>query len=287
MTGFGRAALSSGTLDIVAEARSVNQKGLVIHLSVPESLERMEELLRESVRTRLSRGRIDISITLSDRSAAGAGGSLDLDRARTLAEAVGVLSEELGIPPGLEAADLLRVPGVVIDPGRAGSADPAPVLECLSLCLEDLIRSRRAEGAAISEMVASRLDRLESLAAEVAVLQKDAAPLKFSRLRERVAALAGDASLDEQRLALELALIADRLDVTEEMDRLACHVATSRSLVLSDEPDSGRKLGFLLQEIQREVNTLGSKLETPASIHLVVEMKNEVSALREQAANVE
>ncbi|MGB4083517.1 MAG: DUF1732 domain-containing protein, partial [Candidatus Fermentibacter daniensis] len=123
---------------------------------------------------------------------------------------------------------------------------------------------------------------------EVAAIQQEAVPEAFERMRERVGKLLGDSSrVDEQRLLQELAVMADRLDVCEELERLGCHVSSALDLASSDEPDAGRKLGFLLQELQREINTLGAKLETPAGTMIVVEMKNELSSLREQAANVE
>ncbi|HOA04470.1 MAG TPA: YicC family protein [Candidatus Fermentibacter daniensis] len=288
MTGFGRAVVLAGRCSIAAEARSVNQKGLHVSVSLPDQLASMEQDIRDEIRKRYSRGRIDLRLTVEAAGSSGDALPVDFERAGKLAEAAALIAARLGLDGGISALDLMRLPGVLRASSEPEAPDAGPVLECVASCLDDLTRSRRAEGEALAALMSEHLTRIGSLASEVAAIQQEAVPEAFERMRERVGKLLGDSSrVDEQRLLQELAVMADRLDVCEELERLGCHVSSALDLASSDEPDAGRKLGFLLQELQREINTLGAKLETPAGTMIVVEMKNELSSLREQAANVE
>lgn len=287
MTGFGRAGAQAGRFNLTVEARSVNQKGLHIHLNLPDQLLSMEQDVREEVRNRYSRGRIDIRASLEAPGGLEEAPPVDFERARTLSMSAALLASELGIEKGLTAASLMRLHGVLRPPVSDEVPDLQIVMAAVRRCLDDLSASRRSEGTALAGLLSVRLEKLRTLAAGVACIQKESVPAGFERLKERVARLIGDAQVDGQRLLQELALMADRLDVAEELERLECHLASSLALAASDEPDAGRKLGFLLQEIQREVNTLGAKLETPEGTMIVVEMKNELASLREQVANVE
>lgn len=284
MTGFGRASVSAGGWTVLAEARSVNQKGLSVALALPEALSQLDLELREAVRSRFSRGRIDLRITLS-RPPGEAAASVDIDRAGALHRAACELAALLGIETGLTAADLLRMPGVMAASGSDGPAREA-VMSCVCECLDSLAESRRAEGESLGAIFRARLGRLSELSSTLADASQGAVEARFARLRERVSRLLENPP-DEARMAQELALISDRLDIGEELERLALHISSALALTASEEADSGRRLGFLLQEVQREVNTLGAKIESPAGLMQVVEMKNEVASMREQAANVE
>lgn len=288
MTGFGRAGVLAGRHKIAAEARSVNQKGLHVGVSLPDRMVSMEQDIRDEIRKRYSRGRIELRLTVEGAGGSGDAPPVDLERAGRLAEAAALISSELGLDGRMSALELMGLPGVLRSSSESDVPDADQVMGCIASCLDDLTRSRRAEGEALAALMSTRLARIRSLASEVAAIQQEAVPAAFERMKERIARLLGDSTqVDEQRLLQELALMADRLDVCEELERLECHVSSALALAASDEADAGRKLGFLLQELQREINTLGAKLETPAGTMIVVEMKNELSSLREQVANVE
>jgi uncharacterized protein (TIGR00255 family) len=284
MTGFGRASVSAGGWTVQAEARSVNQKGLTVALALPDALSQLDLEMREAVRSRFSRGRIDLRVALT-RPSGEAEAPVDMARAGALHRAAREMAARLGIETGLTSADLLRMPGVLAASVSDGPG-PEEVMSCVGECLDSLAESRRAEGESLGAIFRTRLQRLSELSSTLAEARQGAVEARFARLRERVARLL-ESPPDEARMAQELALISDRLDISEELERLALHITSALALTASEEPDSGRRLGFLLQEVQREVNTLGAKIESPAGLMQVVEMKNEVASMREQAANVE
>ena len=288
MTGFGRCFRDFGRMRIVCEARSVNSRGLQTSLRVPEQLSRFEEGIREAVRRQFARGRIEVTLSFEDLSGGEPAPEVNTARASGIAAATRFLSAELGIPFDLTAADLIRVPGVLVPAGAAfPPGDDPPVEECVQACLEELRRSRLAEGETISAVFRSRLTRVRELAGQVMAGSRDRVRERFEKLRERVTQLLGGHPVEEPRLAQELAMIADRLDISEEHERLCAHIENCFSLLDSGDSDSGRKLSFLLQELQREANTMGSKLDEPSAVLLAVEMKNELASLREQVANVD
>lgn len=287
MTGFGRAAVQAGRFNLTVEARSVNQKGLHIHLNIPDQLLHVEQDIREEIRNRFSRGRIDLRMNLEPVAGVEDVLPVDLERARELARSAVMLAAELRLDPSLTVADLMKLPGVLKLPFSSDMPDAGLVLDGVRTCLEGLTESRRAEGRSLAGLLAARLTRIRSLASSVAASQQESVSACFEKLRERVRRLLGEVQVDEQRMFQELAIISDRLDVSEELERLECHVESALSLAASSEADAGRKLGFLLQELQREINTLGSKLESPGGTMTVIEMKNELASLREQVANVE
>lgn len=287
MTGFGRASCESGGLRIVVTARSVNHRGLSIAVSLPPRLAGLEEAVRSVVRNRISRGRIDLSVTMDEPEGTETQ-ILDLDRARRALAASRAVAEELGLPGGLSLADLLSFPGVVRREGQASAVpDEAALLACLDACLDDLRRSRAAEGEVITGILLERIAKIEDLLAPLAEGSRERLNERFSRTRERVERLAGDLGLDEARLAMEVALLAERMDVSEEIERLRSHLASSSALLAEGSEDAGRKLSFLVQEMQRELSTMASKLEDAADVMTVVEMKNELASIKEQVANVE
>jgi uncharacterized protein (TIGR00255 family) len=288
MTGFGRCTTDSGRIRIVCEARSVNSRGLQTSLRVPEQFSRHEEEIRELVRSLFARGRIEVTLSFEDLAGGEPSPEVNMSRAGIVAAATRFLAVELGIPFELTAADLIRVPGVLVPAGSSLPAgDDAPVMECVGACLEELHRSRLAEGESISAVFNTKLTRVRHLASQVMENSQGRVEERFRKLRERVAQLVEGIPLDNSRLAQELAFIADRLDISEEYQRLSAHIENCLALLGSGDSDSGRKLSFLLQELQREANTLGSKLDESSAVLLAVEIKNELASLREQVANVD
>jgi len=288
MTGFGRSTRDLESARVVCEARSVNSRGLQTSLRTAERFSGLEELIRDRVRSLFSRGRIEVSLLLEDLRGGGPSTEVDLQRARGVTEAARALSDELGIPLGLTAAELVRIPGILVPAGT----DPEPgevseVMECVESCLEELRRSRLEEGEAIRAVFRESLERVRGLAARVMEGSRSRVQERFLRLRERVSQLVEGLPMDDSRLAQELAFLADRLDISEEHQRLLAHMDNCRLLLDSSDGDSGRRLSFLLQELQREANTLCSKLDEPSAVLLGVEIKNELASLREQVANVD
>jgi uncharacterized protein (TIGR00255 family) len=286
MTGFGAAdgEVAGGRLRL--EIRSVNHRHLSVQLKLPGELGDLEGAVRERLRGSFERGHITVSgrwLELPGQSEAVA---VDLERARALVLGLRQLADELHLSTEVDLATVARLPDVV-RVGRAESApDSAGVAEVLDRAAAACVAAREREGAALCADLAARLDALAGLARTV----KAAAPGRLVRERDRLAAavaeLAGGVAVDAGRLAQEIAYLADRLDITEEMVRFETHLLAMREALAGDAA-AGRRLAFLLQELGREANTMGSKANDAAIAETVISMKTELEKLREQVENLE
>jgi len=288
MTGFGAGRGEAGDEAVSVELRSVNGKFCEVKPRVPRELSALEPELVKTIKARVSRGVIDAFVRREPGGARGAAPRADLALAAAYAKAFRDLKESLGLAGEPSVQDLAAMEGVISmgdaapDPQAAASA----LQQALSGAIDALDQMRRREGEALARDLAARLDVIEKGAREVSRL----APLQVDAVRERlstrIAELTRGVSLDPARLAQEVAVFADRTDVTEELTRLASHVAQARGLIGSQAP-AGRKLEFLVQELNREINTIGSKSQHAGIAATVVELKAELERIREQVQNVE
>jgi uncharacterized protein (TIGR00255 family) len=289
MTAFGRGESRGATLEVVVEVRSVNSKFLDLLVRLPAAYTALEERIKPVVAQRLTRGRVDVRFQLGDTAPEVGAFEVDWARARAYAEAVGRLREELGLPGELTLEWLAQVGGVL----RPAEASPDlaarwPVMEeALVRALEALETMRAREGEALAADFHQRLDRIDDLRARIAQASEGQVERYAERLRTRIAELAGgQAPLDPARVAQEAAILGDRSDIAEELVRAASHIRQFRAIMAADEP-AGRQLNFLLQEFNREFNTMGSKAADSAVAHMVVEAKSELEKIREQVQNIE
>lgn len=283
MTAFAarETAIEAGSLSW--ELRAVNHRHLEIQPRLPEMLRALEPEVRERVGAVLGRGRVECTLRFS--SAEGAAGmNVDEDRVQALVRACHKIDEYITNPARLSAYDLLRWPGVVrtAEPDRDALREPA--LDLLDAALDDLAGTRAREGEQLKGFLLERCDRIEALVAG----ERTHAAGVGERLRERLLDRLGQLEIepDSGRLEQEIAYQAQRLDVTEELDRLDTHVTAVRDALEADEP-VGRRLDFLMQELNREANTLGSKSATADRSHASVELKVQIEQMREQVQNLE
>jgi len=287
MTGFGAGRGASGGEEIDLEIRSVNHKFCEVKARVPRELMPLEMEVVRGVKERLARGGIEVS---ARRGAGRASLSPKVDPA--LAEeylrAFRAVQARLGLPGEVKLEDVLRADGVVTLEERTLDLEAAraAVAAALSAALDSLTRMREREGEALARDIGGRLVTVEAFAARVEQLAPRSVDYYRDRLTERVAELTRGFNLDPARLAQEVALFADRIDVAEEVTRLRSHLAQMRGLMAGDEP-AGRKMEFLVQEMHREVNTIGSKSQNAEIAATVVVVKAEIERMREQVANVE
>lgn len=285
MTGHGRAVAEASGRRVTVEVRAVNHRFFDVKLRAPPLDPAVEDRITQAIRKRAERG--SFSVTIRDDALGGGGGvRVDLAHARSVAGALDELRAALGLEEPVTLALVAAQPGV-LQTGEP-SHDPEAILAALDAALEELVAMRRREGAALGADLRARLDRLEALAREVEELAAAAPDEWRRRLEERLARLLQPTgmTLDEQRLAQEVAVLADRLDVTEELVRLRSHLEQARALVAEDAP-VGRRLDFLVQELGREINTIGSKSQSAEIARRVVEAKAELERIREQVQNVE
>jgi len=292
MTGFGRASMRLGSLGFDIEVRSVNHRHLDARVRVPRILSTCEADLRARVQQRISRGKLDLAIATSEDSPVSARVLID----RGVAEEYGRVARELACIDGVEGD--LSVDTLIGLPGVARLAEPElPVDELLDAllagvdqALDALVAMRASEGKAIERDLTSRLDRVESLADSIEGRSGLVCDAVRDRLRKRTEQLRLETGLlDEARLHQEIVMAADRLDVTEEIVRLRSHIDQFREIVQAAGVDApvGRRLEFLLQELGRETNTIGSKGSDAPIAHDVVELKAELERIREQVLNIE
>lgn len=287
MTGFGSGSATGPDLSIRVELRSVNAKGLNIKVRVGQRAATLESQVEAALRERLSRGSVTATVELTPRVGTSSL-ALDAEEARGILDQLKDLSRETGLePPRVEA--LLSIPSLLGD--RLESIEEsslrAPLAEAVQQALDALVESRRREGASLEADLCSHLGELRATAAEAGRRMPQVQAAHLEALRERVARLLGqDTPVPEADLAREVALLADKLDVSEELSRLEAHLGHFEGLLNEDGP-RGRSLDFLTQELNREANTLGSKCNDAGVAHLVVQMKGTIERLREQIQNVE
>ncbi len=296
MTGYGRAAATAKGQSVVVEIRTVNHRFLELKLRGPFA-GALEDQVAARVRKSFERGSVVASLSIIAAGGAASGDAPHIDRARAhqVFRELTELAAELDLPPpGL--AEVLAAPAVAIPPGATVTAelDEAVVLALVDAAVAEAAVMRRTEGASLSRDLEARFDRIAALTAELTELASQGASFLADRLSERLKKLlaqlaptgAEAAAVDPGRLAQEVALLADRADITEELVRLASHLEQARTL-LAQPVAFGRRLEFLLQELGREFNTIGAKSWSSAISARIVEAKSELEKLREQAQNVE
>jgi uncharacterized protein (TIGR00255 family) len=292
MTGYGAAEVEAQTGRWWVEVRSTNHRFLEVVVRLPRDLGALEDRVRAAVAGRVRRGRVEVLVR-EEATGRARSVTVDTELARQYAQALETLRRELGIQDSLNLAALLALPEVV----RLEEVRPDVELAWQALrtgldqALDSLVRMREAEGAHLVEDLAARVARVEEWVEEVSRRAEELPRVYAQRLRERVAelvrALGVERPPDEARLAMEVAAFADRCDVREELVRLRSHLHQARALLHASDGAVGRKLEFLLQEMQREVNTVGSKAGDLDVTRAVLEMKSELEAIREQVQNVE
>jgi uncharacterized protein (TIGR00255 family) len=292
MTGYGAGEARTETGRWVVEARSVNHRFLEIAVRLPRELAALEDRVRAAVGARVARGRIEVSVVRDDPSRRSRSVRIDVELARRYASAIREMQAALEVTDPVPVSLVLSLPDVVRieDEREDPEAVWALVEPALATALANLVSMRRTEGERLGRDLGVRVDRLQALVDQIAARADRVLEIYAERLRRRVSELTQGAgvggSVDEARIATEVALFAERSDLSEEITRLGSHFEQTRSLLNGDGP-VGRRLEFLLQEMGREVNTIGSKANDLAITQAVLEMKSELESLREQVANVE
>jgi uncharacterized protein (TIGR00255 family) len=297
MTGFAQARVEREGSAVRINLRSVNHRFLDLHLRMPDGFEVFESRIRQAVRNRLRRGHVDINIYYE----AGGTGAIEVNHeiAESYLRAVERLRKEFSVKTEPDLVSLLRLPGVVAAPGTAGELQSeekqerlgAQVETCLEQALNKMEVMRRSEGQALLAEMQGMLERIGARTAEIETLTERVRPAIANRLEIRLGELLKGVQVDPIRLAQEASILAERSDVSEELARLRSHVEQFGKL-LAGAGEAGKKLDFLLQEMQREANTLLSKTpgvesEGLAITGLALEVKSDIEKLREQAQNVE
>jgi len=284
MTGYGRKDCETSTGILSWELRSVNHRYLELGFRLPEDLRAIEPLAREKVSKHLKRGKIDVALKLSSGTSSSREFVVNDALVAQLVESTQAIAEKLDKPGSIDPLRILSWPGVTATPIPDTEALHKEALASLDDALTDFIASREREGAKTQAMIAERVDGIEKLVAEARVIRPAVVERLQEKLKAKLATL--DLVVDAGRLEQELALMAQKLDIDEELDRLDAHVSEIREIFQRQEP-VGRRLDFLIQEFNREANTLGSKASDSDTSGISVELKVLIEQIREQVQNIE
>ncbi len=288
MTGYGSAKGTVEGLEISVELKSVNNRYLDTSVRLPRSFLFAEELIKSCVQKHISRGKVDVFVSVNSAGAADVAVQVNEALAKGYVDAVRHLAAEFGLSDDLSATSVARFPDVLSVEKRDLDADAvsAGLSEITEAALRDFDSMRLREGEKLRDDVTERLATIESLVSTVESKSPETVAAYRRRLEAKMAEVLGAAGIDENRILMEAAVFADHIAVDEETVRLRSHMAQLQGMINGNSP-TGRKIDFLIQEFNREANTIGSKCQNSEIAHVVVDLKSEIEKIREQIQNIE
>jgi uncharacterized protein (TIGR00255 family) len=289
MTGYGKGEASSSGFRIKVELKSVNNRYLDITVKLPRYLIYLEESIKKLIKEKLGRGKVDVFINLDFESISSLEVKVDIPLAMNFKNALSDLKDQLQIEDSIRLSNILSIPDVIRTEKR--DLDEASVWETLrsaiDSALSQIVVMRESEGQQLKLDMLEKLGKIEEITSEVKIRSPLVVEEYRRKLNERIAALLEEpAIIDQDRLAMEVAIYADKSSIDEELTRMNSHIAQFRSIIEEDGA-VGRKLDFLIQEFNREVNTIGSKSSDSIIVNKVVDLKSEIEKIREQVQNIE
>lgn len=288
MTGFGRGETQRSGVTWSVECSSVNRKQLEVAVNLPRELSELENAVRTEVAAAVSRGRVNVAVRRETGTSGTEAVRVDQELAAHYYHALHSLALKLDVPPDISLIDVTRLPGVITQAQTEIATEDAwpPVQEALAAALKQLNTMRATEGASLRSDIETRLASIESLLGSIRAKAATVPEHQRKILRQRLEDAGLPLPLDDERLVKEIALFADRTDISEELTRAASHIQQFRTYLAGAAP-AGRSLDFLLQEFFREFNTMGSKCNNAEIAHHVVTAKTELEKIREQVQNAE
>lgn len=289
MTGYGRGEYANEYFNIIIEIKSVNHRYADIVVKLPRHINFLEEKIKKAVKEKINRGKVDIYVNLEYINESAIDLKVDVPLAKAYKQILEQLSKELNIDDNVKLFNILGLPEIIktekkeLDEGLLWSS----LKEALDIALDNILEMKILEGEAIKYDILSKLYEIEKLVDEIELRAPNVVIEYRDRLRERIEELLDDdIKLDEERLAQEIAIFADKSNINEEIVRLKSHISQFKTIVNEDDA-VGRKLDFLIQEMNRETNTIGSKANDIFISNNVVLIKAEIEKIREQVQNIE
>ncbi len=288
MTGYGRGSFIGDKGEISVEIRTVNNRYLDVALKLPKSFSIYEYRIRELVGKYMSRGRVNVWIQLKGEDEKSESFSVNHMLVDAYVDAAREIAIKHNLPGALDVYQILSLPDVLSADieQAADEVEWERAKRALEDALKETVKMRQREGLEIRKDFDERLEQLDVGVRKIQELATHGPDLELNKLRDRIKRLITHEDIDEYRLELELALISDRIDISEECTRFFSHLTLFREL-LEEEQSQGRKINFLLQEMNREANTMASKTFTAEISHLVVKIKEDIEKIREQVQNIE
>lgn len=289
MTGYGRGEITEGHVTVSAEIRTVNSRYLEFSMRLPRTIALRENELKELIRSKIVRGKINLNVNIDHENTNEIPLKINTATAKAYTSLLKTLQAETKIKGAITLDHLLKFPEVMeVNEFEAGDEkDWSLVQRSVLLALKETSKMRSREGSELMKDLVARIHLIEKMIGEVETMSEKRVPQERQRLHERLQELLADKSvIDEQRLELEISLYADKLDITEECVRFQSHNKFFLD-AMRNENAAGRKLNFLIQEMNREANTIGSKAGDAGIAHKVVAIKEELEKIREQLQNIE
>ncbi len=288
MTGFGREHVVANGREIIVEIRSVNHRYYEFTARTPRSYGYLDEKLKTFLKSGISRGKVEVSVTIYNQEGTDAQIELNESVAKGYLDALRGSAEKLGLEDDLTLSAIMRLPDVFTVVKKTDDEEVIwnEVKAVAQVALDRFVEMRTVEGQKMYDDISSRLDYIEKTVGKIEAQSPNVSKSYSDRLYAKIKEVLEDKNVDEQRVITEVAIFSEKVAIDEETVRLRSHIAQFRDLIKSQEP-VGRKLDFLVQELNREVNTIGSKAQDLSITKMVVDLKSEIEKIREQIQNIE
>ena len=287
MTGFGRASLESNGKNYIIEIKTVNNKYSDITVKSPKRLSFMEDKIRKQIANRITRGKVEVLVSFFDFSNKSKNVVLNKKIAKEYIKQLREIADENNLSENISVVEIAKLPDILNSIDSDNDEEIASeALQCLNMALDSLIEMRKAEGENIKQDLLVRIERVQNLVDKIAENSKGIVEEYVSKLEKRVKEILKTDVVDENRIAQEAVIYADKTSIEEELTRLNSHIVQVKELVNSDGP-VGKKLDFMIQEMNRETNTIGSKAGSGEITKAVIDLKVELEDIREQIQNIE
>lgn len=287
MTGFGRASLESNGKNYIIEIKTVNNKYSDITVKSPKRLSFMEDKIRKQIANRITRGKVEVSVSFFDFSNKSKNVVLNKEIAKEYIKQLREIADENNLSENISVVEIAKLPDILNSIDSDNDEEIASeALQCLNMALDSLIEMRKTEGKNIKQDLLVRIERVQNLVDKIAENSKGIVEEYVSKLEKRVKEILKTDVVDENRIAQEAVIYADKTSIEEELTRLNSHIVQFKELVNCDGP-VGKKLDFMIQEMNRETNTIGSKAGSGEITKAVIDLKVELEDIREQIQNIE
>ncbi|MGN1297189.1 MAG: YicC/YloC family endoribonuclease [Clostridia bacterium] len=287
MTGYGRANLSKDLREYQIEIKSVNHRYLDVSVKMPRQLSYLEEIIKREIASKAKRGKIDVFITFENNSLEGKEIKINTELAKAYIDELKKLAQKENILADIQVTDIAKYPDVLnIQNNQDDETIKKEVLETVKVATDNLVQMRQIEGQKIAEDLLLRLDKIQLKVNEISELSTGLIEEYVVKLEERIKQILKDQEIDKSRLAQEVVIYADKCSIQEEVIRLNSHISQFKTLLTSNEA-IGKKLDFIIQEMNRETNTIGSKANNLEITNDVIDLKTEIENIREQVQNIE
>lgn len=287
MTGFGRASLESNGKNYIIEIKTVNNKYSDITVKSPKRLSFMEDKIRKQIANRITRGKVEVSVSFFDFSNKSKNVVLNKEIAKEYIKQLKEIADENNLSENISVVEIAKLPDILNSIDSDNDEEiTSEALQCLNMALDSLIEMRKTEGENIKQDLLVRIERVQNLVDKIAENSKGIVEEYVSKLEKRVKEILKTDVVDENRIAQEAVIYADKTSIEEELTRLNSHIVQFKELVNSDGP-VWKKLDFMIQEMNRETNTIGSKAGSGEITKAVIDLKVELEDIREQIQNIE